>query len=302
MCAYYVYREERDAGSYLIGLFLFLIVAAFLVVGLLYVGAIALAIFLGVGALIGFVYAVITYVREFVNALKSVGSITGRNRFTTFLLRWWYLFKTTALNSLKSNLCIAHNEIIRAHNYRFISFRRWMWLIVAPAVLIFGTVMILFVLFLKFSFLLGVSGIVFSVLLLIFGVYFAIALGYAAFKCVKGASAAIVRDNPLKTLNFSKYFLFIDFKKFPKNYFSALIKVVLNVWNLSLALIRTNISLGTGYPKFSLKKYFLFVTPVAIMPITLLLIALIFIVVSIAFIPIFIVKFSWTIIASIIRK
>ena len=131
-----------SAGDVLGSLLVFLVFAAFFAVIFFYVGYIGLIIFLSIGAVVGLAYSIYVYVKSFVTATKGLGSVTARNAFLTILLKWFTLYKEASRLAFIDNFSIARSAVTKSHGYRILSFRKWMWLMVAPATLIFGTVLI----------------------------------------------------------------------------------------------------------------------------------------------------------------
>ena len=302
MFGYYYHDPRRpEPGDTFGSLFTFLVIFGVIFAIAFYLGSIVLMIFLAIGALIGLIYAVVAYIQSFVDACRMLGRISGRNSLTSILLKWWHLFKTASVIAFKSNLSVAHSAIIKAGGYRFLSFKKWMWLIVAPTVLVFGTAMIALVAFLQLLLLFFALQIVLVVLLAACIIYLTIAIGYAIGKVGHSLIDAFSINNPFSALDFSRYFLFSDLGRLAKEYFSSLLRIVVELWDAGISLISSNFAAAKGYSAFNLIRYFLFVTPIAIMPITILFIGLIFIVMPILFIVLFIVEFFWAIIAKIIN-
>lgn len=245
------------------------------------------------------IYAIIIYIQSFINACKSLGGVSGRNKLTSILLKWWHLFKVASLNALKSNFSVAHSAIIKSGGYRFLSFKKWMWFIVAPTVLIFGTAMIFFVAFLQLLLLFAILYIILTVLIITCVIYLVIAVVYAMGKVGYNLINAFSTNNPLRSFNFTGYFLFSDLGRFAKEYFLSLFRIIADLWSDSISLIGVNFAKISGYSAFNPIRFFYIVTPVAIIPITILFIALLFIIISILFIPAFIAEFLWAIIAKI---
>ena len=140
---YYNNREyyyHRDPGHAFGCFLLTLVLAAMLIFAIVYIGMIILYISLGIGCFIGFVYAIISYVRAHITAAKYYSvkykGLGVVRRFTAYM-------KDTARDSLSENLYVAKGAFNRFLFHRFLSFRKWMWLVVAPSVLIFGTFTVL---------------------------------------------------------------------------------------------------------------------------------------------------------------
>ncbi len=278
-----------------------LIIGIFILVLLAYFFGIILAIFLGIGAFIGLIYALVVFIKAFIYACQTVRSVTGRNGITTLLLRWWHLFKVSTTESFKNNFSIAQSAILKSGAYRTLSFKKWMWFIVAPSVMVVGTLMIAAVAFFQLFLLGSILSIILMIAAVIVGIYSIIAIGYAIFQVIKILAGAFGMYRPFSALNFSRYFLFSDLGVMTKDYFGNIIQVVKGIWNDTISLISTNYASARAYPHFNVIRIFLLVTPIVLVPFALLFIALMFVIMSILYIPLFIAEFFWAILAKIIK-
>lgn len=299
----YYYRDPRrpDPGD-LFGSFMTFLVILFIVIMLaVYFGGIILLIFLGIGVLIGGVCAIIAYINAFVDACKSLGNITGNSPIGTFFKKWWYLFKTSSLTAFKNNFSFAHNALIRAGGHKLLSFKKWMWFIVAPSVIIFGTAMIAVFALLQISLIGFVLYVIISLLLIVASIYFVIGLGYSFWKVGKETAFSFSLSNPFTSINFCRGYKISDFTFFVKNYFSSVIALIANIWKGSIALCSNNIASASGYPAINLVRFFLLFSPISIMFVTVLFIALIAIASIVVFIPLAIAKLFWCLLSLIIK-
>ena len=150
---FYRYREPISGSDIFAGLILFLVIAAVLAMMALYIGAFILFIFLGIGVGIAFIYAIVVYIKSFATAIPTMKKVSGSGVISTIFLRYFVLLKETSILTFKDNISIAHSSLIKAHSYRLFSFKKWMWLIVAPSILIIGSGLIILLAFLQFGLL-----------------------------------------------------------------------------------------------------------------------------------------------------
>lgn len=296
------YNNNRpDPGDVFASFLTFLVILVFIGILAAYFGGIILMIFLGIGALMGLLYAIIVYVQAFVNACKTLSSVSGKNAFTTFLLRWWNLLKNSAIGAFKNNFSIAHNALVQAGGYRFLSFRKWMWFIVAPSVLVFGTAMILFMSLLQLAVMGTLFYFAFIFLLTVFAVLLVVATVFSLIKIVPTSATSFSGANPFSTVKFKRKFKFSDFIAFVKNYYITLAKWVVKVWNEGISLSSAALSNAPTYHPINPVRYFLIVSPLAIMAISILAIAIVFVALSIVFVPIALAQLVWVLICLIIK-
>ena len=301
MSKYYLV-EEPDAGDVFGGFLVFIIIVAALFSFLLYIGAIALFIFLAIGVLIGGVYALIVYIKAFITACKSLSDVRGRDGFATFFAKLWQIEKITAITAFKNNFNVAKYAFGRAREFRLLSFRKWMWLIVAPSVILIGSAIILLVIMLQVGIVLWLL----QIFLLAVGVAFLLSLlvsfGYSTWVIGKKFFANLPIDNPFKQVNFLKAFNFRFLKLFCKNYFVLVGKNIKTVWEEGKWLITSNLSLSGGYTILNVKKYILLTSPVAVMLAICIYVLLFVLVTVIAFIPLVIAETFWALFTTIFFK
>jgi hypothetical protein len=272
----------------------FLVIIGIIIALAAQVGGIILLIFLGVGVVIGAVCAIIAYINAVVDACKSLKTVSAKNGVLTFLARWWYLFKNSSLTAFKNNFSFAHNALIRAGTHKFLSFKKWMWFIVAPSVIVFGTAMIALFALLQVAVIATVAYIILCLLLIVASIYFIIGFGYSCFNVGKSVGFSYTITNPFMAINFIRGYNIKDFGYFVKDYFGNLIGFILNIWKESVALCSTNIATANNnYPPFNFVRFFYLFSPISIMFVTVLMIAIIIVLALVAFIGLAIAKLFW---------
>lgn len=303
MFGYYYYNDPRrpDPGDVFGSVMTFLVIFGIIFGIVLYFGFIVLMIFLGIGVLIGLVYAIIAYVRAFIEACKTVGGVMGKTSLTTMLLRWWHLFRVASVNSLKANFHAARGAFVNAGQHKFLSFKKWMWFIVGPSVLIFGTAMILVVAFLQVSLVAAIIMTILSIIFFAFLICLAIGLGYSLVKMCISLVKCCISQNLFGCFDFSRYFLFADLGRISGQYFLNIFRVIGAFWLDGISLLVSNFKKSGYYAVFNPLKYYFFILPAPIMVVMIAYIAIFFVLFSVAYVPVLLAQLVWGLIAKCIK-
>lgn len=137
MSRYYVVEERDNAGCFA-AVVVFFVVLAVLLYFFAYIALAVLGVMVGVGLLIGFVYALIVYVRGFRDAVGECSS--PYSGAVGFLHSWLLLFLYTVRGAWVHNIDAIRDMWGRFCGYsRLLSFRKWMWFVAIPAVFL-GTI------------------------------------------------------------------------------------------------------------------------------------------------------------------
>ncbi|MBQ8295340.1 MAG: hypothetical protein IJX87_02770 [Clostridia bacterium] len=283
----------------MVGAILIFILIVLVIIGVFYIGGTLLAIFLGVGMLIGVAYALFVYIRAFINECRSIGSVTGSNGVTQFLLRWLHLFLRSSWSALKDNWDIAQTAIIKSKGEKL--FKKAMWLFVAPTVLVFGTALIVAVGVLQLFILLAIAAALLTLVFTVFVLLFAAAFVYGIVDTVKNFIAiAPSNGNIFTALDFSKYPLFSElFPVRSKDYFTTLFGYCRDLCVENWSQGATNFSTAKTYSAISFWRYFLFLSPFALTILSAVTVALFTVFFTILYVPMLVVNVLWICIAKI---
>lgn len=300
MAVYRVY-DENEVNSYLLVAMIMLIFVGLMVALVLYVGAIILAIFLSIGAIIGFVYAMIVYVKAFIEACKSVGGVRGKSGFSSFLRKWLYLIGKASLNAFKANFTAAHNALIKSSVYKLLSFRKWMWIIVAPSELIFGTVMIVFVVALQIAIAASAASLIALLILAALCIFIVVGIIYSVGKVSSLEGTSLSYNNPFGAMSFERYYTFSDLLSFPKEYFNTIFRAIKDMWRNCISTYVTNTASAKGFGYLNIGRHYLLISSIVMVPMMALFTAVTFVLLSVLFPVLFIIEFFWTLIALILK-
>lgn len=288
------------SGSDILGTFLFILIL--FMIGFfifLYFGVIVLLIALGIGVGLAGIYAIVVYIRAMVSAGRDMRGC-GVHSIADFLKNWVKFIYLASGYAFRENLTVASNALSKSHMYRLISPRRWMWFIIAPASVIFGTLVITAVIVLQAVLFLALVWVALALMLLYILIAFVFACGYSCFCSVKNTANEDVKG--MFTFNFTLSARLGDYGSAVKQYFAGLFSVLTAVWRENLSMGISNKSYASSYNIIQPQYVFLLSSFVALPFIASIYYVLVAVVAFVCFIPIAIVNFFWTLIAMLITK
>ena len=297
----YIVTERPDPGEAFGSLMAFLVIIGIIIAFAAMISWYILLVFLGIGILLGLGYALVMYIKSFVQAIKSLGAVSKNNAVLSFIAKWFFLFKETSKLAFMENLNVARSALINARSYRFLSFRKWMWLIVAPAVMIGGTLLILSIIFFNLMIVFSIISFILFLVITFITVSYLIYLFYAFYLSIKSLLDAFANDNPFSSLEFSRYNKMGILVSFPKGYFLSLFSVIKSLWSDAISLMGQNLYSSRNYAILNVVKYFLIISPLSIIVASIICTLVLFVALLIAFIPLFIVEFFWGLISLFLK-
>lgn len=279
------------------------IIGAIIFVLALYISWYILIVFLGIGAIIGLVYAIYVYIRAFANSVRLASSYVLKHSgvLIKFIEKIWFVSVEAAKTAFSDNLGVASNAITRSRAHRIISFRKWMWLVAAISVIIFGLCLIAAVILVQLSLVLLCFLIIIAIVLCICAVYMVVALFYMLYESVK-----ILISQSRKNLKFSSlaFRISANFKLFGQSfiqYFASIGKTISGLWRESVFLSRLNISSASTLRVFSLSKWLFLISPVALFLWAAIITIIFSIVLALIYLITFIPLLVWTTIMQIVH-
>lgn len=201
MARYYVVEERDNAGCFA-AVIVSLIVLAVLLYFFAWIALAVVGVMLGIGLLIGFVYALIVYVRGFRDAVGSCSSPYGGA--LGFLHSWLLLFLYTVRGAWMHNIDAIRDMWGHFCGYsRLLSFRKWMWFAAIPAVFL-GTIGMTFaVTWLQLVLIFGVASLLFSLSFVVAAVMLVFVLVVGLVYLCRACGGAISTTRVYGTLDFS---------------------------------------------------------------------------------------------------
>ena len=132
-------------------------------------------------------------------------------------------------------------------------------------------------------------------------IYLLVSLVYALIKVGAGFIECLKNYSPFSALDFSRYFSFSDIGRFSGEYFRNLFLAIGQLWQEAVSLMTYNFSSAKGYPVVNVIRYFLFVSPIAIFLVMSIYIAVVFVVLSVVYVPLLLAELVWALIKVIFR-
>ena len=262
---------------------------------------IALAIFGIIFAIVAILVVSVGYIALLV-ILGALNMVTGRTPVKTFFLRWGTLIKDTTVNSMIENFAVSKNALLRSKRFRIISLGKWCWLLIAIGTLICGTVLICALIAAHVCIATILIAVAAAIVALICIIVIFIGLFYAIVAVSKSMIDAVnMHDSIIKVFNFTTYATFSDYASGIKAYFETFADYIKLLWENSLTLCKDNISLASTYGVLSPKKYFLFLSIIAIIIIVLFFTLVLSISMILLFVVMAIVNIIWTSIISFVN-
>ena len=302
MCARYYYYEKPDAGDVFGSIMATLVIVGILLYLAICISFYILMVFCGIGVLIGTVYALVVYLKSFFFVCRRVWySSAGGNRLLGILTKWLVIIKDTSISAFCENFRTAGKAFSNAGMYRFLSFRKWMWLIVAPTVTVLGTLLILAVIFLHVLFFVFLVQLALSILAAILVFLLAIALVYSVVATVVNYIRSIQsRGSLIGAWEFSRSSTFGEiFPVYSVQHFQTLFGRVIDVFSNGWSQGVTNFTSIGGYGYVSFWRYFLLASPVGLL-ITAALFAVVYTPIALVlYLPMLLVNTLWVCIAKI---
>jgi len=295
-----MYRRP-SAGDIFGSVLSFFLIFFVLLIALAYLLFPVFVFFMCIGVALGVFYALVVYIRAFVDACRQVGNVRARNGVTKFIFRWGVLFGKASWFACRDNFNIARNALLRASGYRLLSFKKWMWLLVAPSIMIFGTLLIAAIALLQLFMFAMAAFMIFWLLMLILALLFLGAFIYGVIDTVRNFSYTASRHNNIFTsFDFSKYAAFGElFPIHVKGYFQSLFGYCKDICTENWSQGITNFKSANTYSLFSFWRYFLLLSPVSLNLISALAVILFCVFFFLLFVPMFLANVVWLVIVKI---
>lgn len=299
----YVVYERPSAGELFGSIMVFLVILALIISILWWIGVTALIVFLCIGGAIGLGYALFVYVRAFISSVSTVWGYTPNSSGVLMgtLEKLFVLSATSAQTAFQENLNVASGAITRSRAYGIISFRKWMWLVAALSVMVFGVALIIAVILLEFSLVLAVAAAFVGLIAALCALYIVAATFYALFFAGKIAVVAIRNNIDFTCFIFNTFATFGDWvHAFPAS-FKSLGMSVSELWSETLTLCRDNFTTALSMPLLSLLKWLYLVSPAPLVLWAGLFTALKCLVFGLVFLLVWLAQLVWTCIVKILH-
>ena len=180
------------------------------------------------------------------------------------------------------NLAASKKSYYRSKAHKFLSPKKWAWLIACVATTVFGTMLLLACIAVHALIAVWLFTVLLSAVFLVLTIPTVL---YSLFTVCPEFVQTVSNHNPWKIqLRRS------GTKHYSKEYFSRLIKIVRAVWRDNLSLMRSNLSKSKTLGFLDIKKYVLLLSPCVIVMAEFAMILLMFIIFGISYPPLLLVN------------
>ena len=177
-----------------------------------------------------------------------------------------------------------------------------MWLVVAPATLVFGTILILAIILLQGAILFAIAFLVATIVLLLCIVFLVLDFGYAIIATVRNFGSSFAgKGNIFRQIKFTKNSNLKGLGVGIVNYYKIMFAYCKGIWDENYLLSKNNIAMASGYRILSFQRYFLYLSIVALMLIAAIVDLILLIGFTIIFLILLIANLVWLPIALILR-
>lgn len=298
--AYYVVREESAAERFG-GCMTFLVIAAIIIGVLIYFAWYVLLAFLALGLLLGCLYSLMVYAKAMYQAIQDIRYNPPQATSTFMALvkgYWLFLFEVTRHSAIET-ASVAQNSFYKFLNNRFLSFQKWMWLIVSGTIIVGGVVFVIAISAIQITLFLALVWVMAMLIITAMLINVAVALVYTTVleisDIVKNTGMFLGLSSFDFTSSASYPVLIANFPALRDNakaYYAA-------IFNDYLERARLFISLSKAYRIISIKKWFNLASALTVSVCFIVYNLIYSILYLVAFILIWIVNAVWTTFATL---
>ncbi len=296
----YYDRDEAcaDCFGWLMAL---LVVAAIILVAVLWIGAYILLAFVIIGAAFGIVISVFALFASLPNAINDTRQMyTSGNLFSSIILRAWCFIKSLVVNTVKNEIGFANDAFYKSKNYKTLSFRKWMHIAKGIAIIICGILVVIGILMLFVTIIFGIVFAIISLAAALVALTAGVSLLVDLAMSVKNFVVSFIDNTVFGCFKFNGWAELSDIGAIPVDWIGNMKSMIRDAWEKSLDFgsdIKNNFSY---HPWYSPMKYIAFafwlVMPVACGLITAIASILLFVV----SIPVYIANILFILVKSLI--
>lgn len=185
-------RRYYDDAEIFGSIMTILVLLVFITVCFIYFALITLCVFLAVGVVIGGIYAIIgimSVLPKVVSDVKAKSYFGGR--IVVFMKKFLYFFISIAKFAIVELINRAKKILVKFSAKKIFSFKKWMYLILAISIIVFGIADLAFVWLICASLLFAVIFPPLTLLVLLFAILYVIAFFVMAFVTIKGSFVCV---------------------------------------------------------------------------------------------------------------
>lgn len=248
MAKYVVVEDDNHSGcltALLIGIIVIAVVAYFA----FYVLAIALGIILIISGVIGTFITIRNYIVALRDCITKYGHSIKPNGWIipTFLYRWIKISWETTKDAWSYNVGNIKNFFGKIGFYKFLSFKKWIYLFSGLSIIIFGTIVSLSILLLHFYLIFIALNLIVTVLLAVSIIFGLIGLCISVATSTSNYLISLKESFDSSATVFSAYITSCGYSEY--------LSIAKNYWAKTQTYIRDGFDMFRTLPLFSLKKW-----------------------------------------------
>ncbi len=297
-----VYYDRDEACADCFGwLMTLLVIAAIIVVAVLWIGAYILLAFVIIGAIFGVVVSVFALFKSIPDAINDTRYMfTSSNMFLSILAHAWCFVKSLVVNTIKNEIDFARGAFTKSQNYKLLSFRKWMNIAMGVAIMICGILVVMGILLFFITLVLAIVSAIISLAVALIALTAGVSLVVDIAVSVKNFVVSFIDNTVFGCFKFNGWAELSDIGAIPVDWISNMWSMIRDAWENSLEFgsdIKDNFSY---HPWYSPMKYisiaFWLMMPVACGLITAIVSVLLFVV----SVPVYIANILFILVKSLI--
>lgn len=231
---YYYDRDEAcaDCFGWLMAL---LVVAAIIVIAILWIGAYILLAFVIIGAIFGVVISVFALFKSLPDAINDTRYMcTSGNMLLGILLHAWCFIKSLVVNTVKNEIGFASLVFSKSQGYKLISFRKWMYIAMGAAVTVCGLLVVMGILMFFATLVLAIVFAIISLAVALVALTAGVSLVVDMAVSVKNFVVSFIDDTVFGCFKFNGWAELSDIGAIPVDWVSNMWSMIRDAWEKSL--------------------------------------------------------------------
>lgn len=296
----YYDRDEAcaDCFGWLMAL---LVVAAIIVVAILWIGAYILLAFVIIGAIFGVVVSVFALFKSLPDAINDTRYMYGNsNMLLSVFAHAWCFIKSLVVNTVKNEIDYAKLAFSKSQSFKLLAFRKWLYIAMGVAVIVCGLLVVIGILMFFVTLVLAIVSAIITLAVALIALTAGISIIVDIAMSVKNFVVSFIDNTVFGCFKFNGWAELADIGAIPVDWVSNMWSMIRDAWEKSLEFgsdIKNNFSY---HPWYSPMKYislaFWLMMPVACALITAIVSVLLFIV----SIPVYIANILFILVKSLI--
>ena len=291
--------RDRDGGC-----FAFLAIAIVIGIIVAVIGWYILLFFLGLGLVVGCVFALIIYIRALVAAIRemAISPPHASNKLLTVLKGYGVLLLKVIANSFRETMTVVSNSFTKFLNHRVLSFQKWMWLTVVVTVAVCEVIFLFAMVMFQFALVSAILALIFYVIVAVLIINMVASLGYTAVLAVSDLIKNIGIHQRMGYFTFSSVSTFSAWLSAPRLLMASEKDVFRSMIEDVSLRAHTCMAYSGAHRLVSVQKWFYLTCALAIWIISAVVSLAFTVFYLIAFLAVWIANLIWAAIAALLRR